>query len=154
MARIAPAALTGGDQFTRTQVAQATTGQTDWIAVPAWAVDVLIDYNLTAVAGTTPLVDVTVVKTDSTTNDDTTGIVNLVGHAAFTQITGAARLLIQVGPGITGIADDTATAATGTSNVALNAVLPPLIGVKILQDRTSADETYSYTLSVTFRGRK
>lgn len=134
----------------RSVTAQATTGQTDWLLVPPWARAAYIDYNLTAVAGTSPLVDVTLKVPDLSTLDDTTGVVNLGNHAALTQITAAARLLIQVGPGITGIADDVTTAATGLSTVSLNMVLPPVLGIKVLNDRTTGDETYTYTLTIAF----
>jgi hypothetical protein len=150
MAAITFATLTGGRQYRRAATAQATTGQTDWFMVPEWAKYMTIDYDLTAVAGNTPLVDVTIKQLANATLDDTTGVVNLQNHAALTQLTAAARLLVQVGPGITGIADDVTNAATGLSNVSINAVLPPYIGVKVLNDRTSGDETYTYTLTVTF----
>ena len=150
MAVIAPVTGFTGATYKRTASAQASTGQTDWINVPAWARYLYIDYNLTAVAGTTPLVDVTLKVPDLTTLDDTTGVVNFRNHAALTQINAAARLLIQVGPGVTGIADDVVNAASGTSDISINATLPPIIGVKILQDRTTGDETYTYTLTVVF----
>ena len=151
MAVLVPATGFTGATYKRSQTAQATTGQTDWLNVPAWAKYLYIDYNLTATAGTTPLADVTLKVPDLTTLDDTTGVVNFRNHAALTQINAAARLLIQVGPGVTGIADDVTNAASGLSDISLNAILPPIIGVKILQDRTTGDETYTYTLTVVFR---
>ena len=151
MAAISFAAFTNGRRFVRSQTAQATTGQTDWLAIPGWAKFLYVDYNLTAVAGTSPLVDVTFKIPDLTTLDDTTGVVNLAGHTALTQITGAARLVCQIGPGVTGIADDVTNAATGLSNISINHVLPDAIGIKILQDRTTGDETYTYTLTATFK---
>lgn len=138
----------------RTATAQATTGQTDWIVVPAYASFAYIDYNLTAVAGTGPTVDVSIKVPDLTTLDDTTGVVNLAGYstAAVTQITGAARHLYSIGPGVAGIADDVTAAATGLSQISIGTVLPQVLGVKILNNRGGAvDQTYTYTLSVTFR---
>jgi hypothetical protein len=126
-------------------------GQTDWIVVPAWAQNVYVDFNLTANAGTTPSTVVSLVVPDLTTLDDTTGVVNLQGHAALTALTGAARLLIQAGVGVTGIANDVTNAATGTSDVSINAVLPPVIGVRVVNDRADGNETYTYTLAVSFK---
>lgn len=130
----------------RTGAAQATTGQTDWCTVPPWARYMSIDFNLSAVGGVTPLADFSIVVPDLTTKDDTTGVVNLAAYTAFTQITGVARLIGQIGPGITGIADDVATSATGNSNFAINTPLPPIIGFKLVFDRTDGNETYTYAL--------
>jgi hypothetical protein len=62
-----------------------------------------------------------------------------------------ASLLVNIGPGVTGIADDVTNSATAASIVNLNCVLPPILGVRLLFDRTSANEVYSYDLSVDFR---
>lgn len=151
MAAIAPVNGDGGRQYTRTATSQATVGQTDWLAIPGWATYAYVDFALTAVAGTTPTSTLSFVVPVLSTLDDTTGVVNLAGHTALTTLTGAARLLCQIGPGVTGIADDVTNAATGTSNVAINVVLPPIFGVKVLNDRGDADETYTYSLNVFFR---
>lgn len=151
MAALTTTALTSGEAFVRTATAQATVGQTDWLDVPVWAKYMTVDFNLTAVAGTTPSTVFSLVVPDLTTRDSSTGVVNLMGYTAFTTITGAARLLGQVGPGVTGIADDVTTSATGTSNFSLNCILPPVIGVRLVNDRDDADETYTYNLAVTFR---
>ncbi len=149
MAAITTAASPIGTMFARSGTAQANTGQTDWLLVPSWATSAIVDYDLTSVgASTTPLVDVTVRAIDAVTLDDSQAY-DL--HAAFTQITAAAHLVIDIGPGVTGIADDTTTAATGASNAALNKSLPPILGIKILQDRTTGDEVYTYKLNVYFR---
>lgn len=150
MAAITPIQPSGEFTLVRTGTAQANTGQTDWIQVPAWAQFAKVDFNLTAVAGTTPLADLTINGSDPATNDDTY-IYKLRGHAAFTQITGAAHLVVDLGPGVLGIADDVTTAATGYSDAAINTVLPALLGLRLVFDRTSGDETYTYKLSVLFR---
>jgi hypothetical protein len=149
MAAITTATLTGGSRYVRQATAQVTTGQTDWVAVPGWAKTAIVDLNLTAVAGTSPLVDLTVKSVDPVSLNDTYAV-DL--HAAFTQITAAAHLRVNIGPGITGIADDVTTAATGVSEASLNRPLPSFLGLKVLNDRTTGDETYTYNLSVTFRG--
>lgn len=139
------AAVGRGSTVIRTGTAQATTGQTDWIASPPWAKYCYIEYSLTAVAGNTPLVDVSILKSLESTPFNDTGAITLSG--AFTQITGAATLRISIGPNIV---TDATTAATGASDAGIAGILPGVIGIKVLQDRTSADETYTYTVAVRF----
>ena len=150
MAAITTIQSAGDFLVARTASAQANTGQTDWIAVPHWASFATVDFNLTAVAGTTPLADLTLNSTDPVAKDDTY-IYKLRGHTAFTQISAAAHLVVSVGPGVLGIADDVTTAATGYSDAAINTALPVLLGLKLVFDRTTGDETYTYNLSVNFR---
>ena len=134
-----------GSVVIRTATAQATTGQTDWVEAPPWARYCYVEYSLTAVAGTTPLVDVSILKPLESTPLNDTGALTLSG--AFTQITGAAVLMVNIGPDIV---LDATTAATGTSNAGIATILPRIIGIKVLQDRTTGDETYTYTVSVRF----
>lgn len=147
MAAITPVTTQFGRTATvfRTGSAQATTGQTDWINPPPWANYCHILYSLTAVAGTTPLVDVSILRPLASTPMNDTGAITLSG--AFTQITAAADLRISIGPTLT---TDATTAATGTSDAAINAPISGLIGVKVLQDRTTGDETYTYTVAALF----
>ena len=42
------------------------------------------------------------------------------------------------------------TSATGTSQAALNGVLPNILALSLVFDRTTGDETYTYSLTVTF----
>lgn len=132
----------------RSGIAQANTGQTDWLRVPQGSIYAVIDFNLTAAGGTTPLADLTINSTDPNVADDTY-LYKLKSHAAFTQITGAAHLVATVGPGIQA-ADDVATGATGFSDACLNTVLPPILGLKLVFDRTTADEVYTYSLTIAY----
>jgi hypothetical protein len=137
----------------RQATAQANTGQTDWFVVPQWAVFATVNFNLTAVAGTTPIVTViNIMSLDPVSRDDASAY-NIAQHAnlAAVNITGAAQIVTDIGPGVTGIADDVTQAATGFSRAALNAVLPANMGVQLTFDRTTGDETYTYTLSAKFR---
>lgn len=148
MASITFAAVSGG--IVRSAAAQANVGQTDWIIVPRWAKAALIDFNLSAVAGTTPLADLTINSTGRLQSSglfDDTYIYKINNHAAFTQITAAAHLVVAVGAGLTA---DTTTAATGYSEAAINYPLPEVLGLKLVFDRTTGDETYTYTLITRF----
>lgn len=137
-----------GVSLIRSASAQATTGQTDWLRLPPRATYASIYFNLTAVAGNTPIVTPSFLVPDPITLDDAASLINLGEHAAFTGITAAAQYVFDIGPGITGIANDVTNAATADSYVSLNVILPAVLGVKLLNDRTSADETYTYKLSI------
>jgi hypothetical protein len=135
----------------RSVAAQATTGQTDWFVVPHWAGYMRATFALTASAGTTPIFLPQVVTTDPITLDDTL-IANVGGFATSGGVQSTGIVQYEVGPGITGIADATAAVgASGASTVQVNAVLPRLIGLNVLNDRTSGNETYTYTVTVEFR---
>lgn len=135
----------------RNVAAQADIGQTDWISVPQWALYAICFLNLTAVAGTTPELTPSFLALDPVSRDDT-HVVQIHGNFTSVPITAAAQSVITIGPGVTGIADDLALAATGDSTGFVGSVLPPILGVKLLLDRTSGTETYTYTLAMAFRG--
>src|SRR5437762_3979829 len=148
MTVIAPVALGPGPYLQlRNAPAQADTGQTDWVAVPAWAKYAQIVWNATAFAGTTPT------TTSFLKGVDPVDLTTAYTFATFTSSpdgTGAAIAVINVGPGVTGIADDVALAATGASFASINFPLPPFIGITLTFDRTTGNETYTYTLSIRF----
>jgi hypothetical protein len=148
MAAISPISGPQGSQTTLvTATAQADTGQTTWLSTPSWAKSMTVYLNYTATAGTTPLLDFKLLEADPVARDDAAAnSVNLADWDGITQIAGASAPLlsvVQVGPGITGIADDD----TGPY-YKVNTALPPLLGFKVTLDRTTGNETYTYTLAV------
>lgn len=156
MATIVPITAANGANFVtgrpyriRTASAQASTGQTDWFRVPDDATYMEVIVNVTATAGTTPICLPSIVAADPITLSDTNTVV--VGSATTTGITSTGETRIVVGPGVTGIADAVAVGTTGGVDVKLNTLLSRLMGVKVLNDRTTGDETYTYTVTVTFR---
>ncbi len=137
----------------RTGTAQADTGQTDWLAVPAWASFATVYFSLTASAGTTPVTNLTVLEADPITKDDT-----YAGHVGGTTLTAqnttgtdSLTQIVHIGPGITGIADDLVLGATGINRASINTILPRLMGIGLVLDRTTGNETYTYKLSVALR---
>ena len=130
----------------RNASAQATTGQTDYVAVPAWAKYLYIYLNVSAVAGTTPLTDFKLSAVNPVTLDDGDNL-DYLGWNGITQIAGttAGDIQVQIGPGITGIADDD----TGPF-YSLNGVLPGILGFVVTLDRATVDETYTYSLAYKF----
>lgn len=131
----------------RNASAQANTGQTDWINVPDWARSMIVYLNWTAKAGTSPLIDFKLQEADPVARNDSY-VLDFLDWNGITQLSAEALAVIAIGPGITGIADDD----TG-SYYKLNGLLPPLLGLKTTLDRTTGDETYTYTLSVVFFGK-
>lgn len=135
----------------RNATAQANTGQTDWITVPPWASYMYVYLNVTAVTGTTPLVtELNFLVPDPVLLNDST-VLLLKEHASITDISGVAQVVVAVGPGVT-LADDYTNGATGDSFMSLNAALPSHLGIQLAFDRTTGDETYTYTLAVNFKG--
>lgn len=151
MAAISPTSTVLGLNLVRSATAQATTGQTDWIVVPNRAKYAQVFLNITATAGTTPLTDVSFLVPDPVTMDDGS-VIKLAEHGDLTDADGtAAQFIYEFGPGLTGIANDTTVAANADSYLQLNCVLPPVLGIKLLNDRTTGNETYTYKLSIFFR---
>ena len=149
---VSPSAGVGRYFKVRQGVAQADVGQTDWLWVPPQAVTAVVMFSLTAAAGTTPVTNLTVKGADPLALDDTYSY-HLTGTTLTAQNTTATTGLLQVveiGAPI-GVADDVILGATGVNNAKLNAVLPPLLGLGLVFDRGSANETYTYNLSVVFR---
>src|SRR5512147_540327 len=115
-----------GPTTLRSVSAQATTGQTDWIAVPAYAKSVIVTLNITANAGTTPTTVLTLRAPDPVTLDDTNDHAVLVTSAT---ITAASFHHFATGPTLTTAGTDSATA---DSSVVTNGPLPSILGVRVL----------------------
>lgn len=148
MAAITTQSHMGTFKQIRSGSAQANTGQTDWLGVPAWARSVEVDIDVNAVAGTTPILTPALLSGNTTTFDDADAIQM---HGNFTTPpTAASRNVISLGPDVAA-ADDLALSATGFGSGAVVAPLPSLLGVQCVLDRGTGDETYTYTVSVKFR---
>lgn len=147
MAAITPIEFLGAFKTIRSGSAQANTGQTDWINVPAWALWCEVYLNITAVAGTSPIVTPSFLAADPVTRDDSDAV--QIHADITTPPTAASTHRILIGPGL-GSSDDVALAAAADSQAQINTPLPPLMGFKLLLDRGTGDETYTYTYSVKF----
>lgn len=133
-------------------IAQADTGQTIWVPIPAFATQAVIMFSLTGSAGTTPVTNITVKGADPVALDDTYSyhITGVTITAQNTTATSGLLQVIEIGAPI-GVADDVILGATGVNVAKLNAVLPPVLGVGLVFDRTTGNETYTYNLSLTLR---
>jgi hypothetical protein len=124
----------------KTGTAQADTGQTTPFTVPSYARDAIFYLDVTALAGTTRTIDLTLNAVDSAGASNTS---NYAQFAGITQLTAVGLVTIYAGPGITGIADDV------TAHVyKLNAPLPNLMNAVLTLGRGDGDEKYTYTLTV------
>ena len=153
MAAITTTTALGDFTVVKTGTAQADTGQTIWCVVPAWPAFATVYFSLTASAGTTPVTNLTVLEADPLVKDDT-----YAGHiggvtltAQNTTGTDSITQIVHIGPGVTGIADDVILGATGVNRAAINTILPKLMGLGLVFDRTTGNETYTYKLSVALR---
>lgn len=137
-------AFEGSYKLLRNVAAQASTGQTDWITVPRWAKSSVVYFDLTANAGTTPISTVSVLSAGPNLRDDGSVVTYVTGAA----VTAVSYHEYQVGPYFTTANNDNA-ASSGFK--VQNSPLPAILGVKVLNDRTTGDETYTYTLAVEFK---
>jgi hypothetical protein len=127
--------------------AQATTGQTDWLDVPGWVQSILVTLNITANAGGTPTTILTLRAPDPVTRDDTSDHAVLLTGATITAASFHHYAI--AGSFVTAGTDS----ATTDSSVVQNSPIPRTLGVRVTNDRGSADETYTYTLTVSFKGK-
>lgn len=147
MTAIAPITMEGAYKVLRNAAAQANTGQTDWVNVPAWAKSATFTLNITASAGTTPgPVQFHLRAADPVSRDDA-DIATIYSGASVTTLT--TTHWYSFGPTLTSAGTDSASA---DSWVVLNTVLPPLLGAALVLDRTDGSETYTYTLALQFKG--
>lgn len=137
-----------GHQRIRTAAAQANTGQTDWVSVPVGAEIATVRLTVTAVAGTTPLARISSIKS-MTPNLFAVGTANankaddaLSYEIAATtgDLSAAGTSDVQIGVGFT---EDLAG-----PDAKVDSALPDILGITVLLDRGTADETYTYTLDV------
>jgi len=140
MAAITTSASPIGKTFRETVTSSGTT--TRWLLVPGKAMYAFIVLQPTVI-GTSITPSLLVV--DPISLDDA-NIMNLAEHTAFTAITGTTTYTLQIGPGVSGIADDVVNAAAADSAISINTVLPPILGI-----RTVNSGSCTYNITVLFR---
>lgn len=117
----------------RTAFATATLNTE--IQPPGWARSALFHWRISAVAGTTPIADCKLQSRDPTSAQ----VIDIDG-AAFGQKLAASFQNLMIGPGV--IAD-----ATGDYR-ACQATIGTSMRAAFVFDRTTGDETYTFTLTV------
>ena len=126
-------------QTITTQVALAAASLNVDFNVPDWAKAGIFHWRISAVAGTTPIADCKLQA-----KDEVGGQLIDIDGAAFAQKTAASYQKLELGQGV--IAD-----TTGDARAAI-ALLPGLMRAVFTLDRTTGDETYTFTLSVDWIG--
>lgn len=128
-------------QVIRTGTAQATTGQTDTVTTPGFARYATVYLNVTAVAGTTPLTDMKFQYVHPVSGN----AVDMQWNG-ITQIAGttSGNVVAHLGLGGVDTEDD-----TGAIYFAKDP-LPGKWNIVTTLDRTTGDETYTYSIVVEF----
>ena len=145
MAAITTLSSPKGSLFTLHGDGLATAGtETEYVLVPDWAKWMIVYLNVTAATGT---IDLNINEVDPVALDDSY-VVNLADWNGITQLTGVSQVVIHVGPGITGIADDDTGGATGDSVYKINTMLPPILQFVVIRGAGGGD---TYTLNGVFK---
>lgn len=128
------------------------------VAVPTWALYAKWFLYVDLMTGTSPLLDFTIripdLATGGAPGDGT--LFGIAGWDGITQLTAAASpdlTTIDMGPGVTGIADDDTGSATASGAYHLNCILPPVLAYTYTLDATTNDEDYTFRIAVYFSGR-
>ena len=137
----------------------ASTAVTRWVKVPTWANQVTFLLWVDAMTGTAPLLDFTVRYPDLYGYPDdgvfaSATVPGIAGWNGITQVTAATLTVytIDIGPSVTGIADDDTGSATASSHYAINAVLPPALAYTYTTAGGGASpEDYTFRIACHFR---
>src|SRR3990167_4883517 len=145
MAAITTLSSPKGSMFALHGDGLATAGTaTEYVLVPGWAKYMIVYLNVTAATGT---IDLSISEVDPASLDSSY-VVPLADWNGITQLTGVSQVTVQVGPGITGIADDDTGGATGDSVYKLNTMLPPILQFVVIRGAGGGD---TYTLNGVFK---
>lgn len=127
----------------RTGTAQASTGQTDPVTTPGFATSAIVYLNVTATAGTTPLTDMKF----QYIHPVSTNAVDMQWNG-ITQVadTTTGNVVVHMGLGGVDTEDDT------TPIYFLKDPLPSRWNIVTTLDRTTGNETYTYSIVVEFLG--
>lgn len=130
------------------------------VKVPGWAESMSFYLYIDSQTGTTPSTsfDVNIPDFGSATlfaAPDDANIAKLADVASITAVTGAGPYLqtVDIGPGMTGIADDVTGGAAADARMAINAALPPWLAYTLTTLSPSNDADYIIRVIAHFRGR-
>lgn len=139
-----------------TTATNSAVAKTKVVKVPGWAKFLTAYLFVDSQGGTTPQLDLTLFVPDfgSAALMAAPSDANPANLISITQVTGVGpyQQVIDLGPGVTGIADDTTGAAAADAREAMNCVLPPWIGYALTTTATDGDEDATVRLVFHFRG--
>jgi len=117
-----------------------------WLAPPKWARYAKIYFSIETLAGTS--LQLALLEVPPFDRDDD-HVIALREAAAFAAVTAAdVTSVIDIGPGVTGIADDVTGGAAADSYASINCVLPDVLGISITGVGTGSNV---YDLAVIFK---
>lgn len=129
----------------------ASTAVSRYFTVPSWAKYMTFQVDITTIGGTTPTLDILLQGVNPWTLD-TTHVDTLFTFTQVTAVTTYSALRVFVGPGVTGIADDTTLSGTASAVGTLNQLLLPKYVYKYTTTDSADDADYNFTVSAHFRG--
>ena len=128
----------------------ASTAVSKYFTVPKWARYMVFQTDVTVIGGTTPTLDIVLQGVNPWTLD-TTHVDTLYTMTQITAVTTYSALRVFVGPGVTGIADDTTLSGTASAVGTLNQILLPTYVYKYTTTDAADDADYTFTISAQFR---
>lgn len=129
----------------------ASTAVAKYFTVPSWARYMVFQVDITVIGGTTPSLDVVLQGVNPWTLE-TAHVDTLFTFTQVTAVTTYSALRVFVGPGVTGIADDTTLSATASAVGTLNQILLPVYVYQYTTTDAADDADYTFTVSAHFRG--
>jgi len=144
MAAITPIQVGSGFRIVNEDIDDAETDKY-WLKVPQWATYAKIYFVMEVKGGTS--VQLALLEIPPVDLDDDHAI-PLREAAAFAALTSAdVTSVVDIGPGVTGIADDVTGGAAADSYASINCILPTILGVHVIG--SGANNTYD--LAVVFK---
>jgi len=128
----------------------ASTAVSKAFYTPKWARFMVFQVDITVIGGQTPTLDILLQGINPWTLD-TTHVDTLYTFTTVTAVTTYSALRVFVGPGVTGIADDTTLSGTVSAVGTLNQVLLPVYVYKYTTTDSNDDADYTFSLSAHFR---
>lgn len=128
----------------------ASTAVSKYFTVPPWARYMIFQVDITTIGGTTPTLDILLQGVNPWTLD-TTHVDTLFTMTQVTAVSTYSALRVFVGPGVTGIADDTTLSGTASAVATLNQPLLPTYVYKYTTTDAGDDADYNFTVSAHFK---
>jgi len=144
MAAIVPTVVGSGFRIVGEDIDDSETDKY-WLRVPKWATYAKIYFVMEAKGGTS--IQLALFEIPPVDLDDDHAIA-LREASAFAALTSAdVTSVVDIGPGVTGIADDVTGGAAADSYASINCVLPEILGLHVI----SVGANNTYDLAVVFR---
>jgi hypothetical protein len=129
----------------------ASTAVSKYFTVPGWAKYMVFQVDITVIGGTSPTLDI-LLKGVNPWTLTTTHVDTLFTCTQVTAVTTYSALRVFVGPGVTGIADDTTLSGTASAVGTLNQILLPAYVFTYTTVDSADDADYTFSISAHFRG--